>query len=375
MTSTSTTSTSTTSTSTTSSVHTPITTTTDLILAERADVLAHPERYRVLTGDRPTGALHLGHYLGTLRERVRLQDAGVETFVVVADYQVITDRVDTSDVAASIRELVLDYLACGIDPQRTTVFVHSAVPEVGQLMLPLLSATTLSELRRNPTVKAEVAASGSSAISGLMLTYPVHQAADILSVGGTLVPVGGDQLPHLEQSRAVARRINERYGSGQVVLTPPQALLTEAPRLLGTDGHKMSKSRRNAIDLGASEDETARLVRGAVTDSLRHITYDPAARPEVSSLLLVAALCTDRSPHDVADEIGGGGASALKTLVTEAVNEHLRPIRARRRELERDPGVVREVLRSGVERARPVAVATLARVHTALGLGYDLGGE
>jgi tryptophanyl-tRNA synthetase len=137
----------------------------------------------------------------------------------------------------------------------------------------------------------------------------------------------------------------------------------------------MSKSRGNAIAINATDDETARLVRGAVTDSLRHITYDPAARPEVSSLLLVAALCTDRSPHDVADEISGGGASALKTLVTEAVNEHLRPIRARRRELERDPGVVREVLRSGVERARPVAVATLARVHTALGLGYDLGGE
>ena len=354
---------------TTSSTMTSHPAPSDAILAERADVLAHPGRYRVLTGDRPTGALHLGHYLGTLRERVRLQDAGVSTYVVIADYQVVTDRVDTSDVAASIRELVLDYLACGIDPGRTSVFVHSAVPEIGQLMLPLLSATTLSELRRNPTVKAEVAESGSSAISGLMLTYPVHQAADILSVGGTLVPVGGDQLPHLEQSRAVARRINERYGAGQVVLTPPQALLTEAPRLLGTDGHKMSKSRRNAIDLGASEDETARLVRGAVTDSLRHITYDPSVRPEVSSLLLVAALCSDRSPQAVADEVGSGGASALKAVVTEAVNEHLRPIRARRRELERDPEVVRDVLRDGVERARPVAVATLARVPAALGRG------
>ncbi|WP_426566119.1 tryptophan--tRNA ligase [Angustibacter sp. McL0619] len=352
--------------------HTVVAPAGEAILAERADVLAHPDRYRVLTGDRPTGSLHLGHYLGTLRERVRLQDAGVETFVVVADYQVITDRVDTSSVATSIRELVLDYLACGIDPARTTVFVHSAVPEIGQLMLPLLSATTLSELQRNPTVKAEVAESGSSAIGGLMLTYPVHQAADILSVGGTLVPVGGDQLPHLEQARAVARRINERYGDGRTLLTPPQALLTEAPRLLGTDGRKMAKSRGNAIAISATDDETARLVRGAVTDSLRHITYDPQLRPEVSSLLLVAALCTDSTPQRVADQIGSGGAAGLKAVVTEAVNEHIRPIRVRRRELEQDPAVVREVLREGLERARPLAVATLARVHQAMGLDYGL---
>jgi tryptophanyl-tRNA synthetase len=344
----------------------------DAILAERADVVAHPGRYRVLSGDRPTGALHLGHYLGTLRERVRLQDAGVETFVVVADYQVVTDRVDTSSVADNVRELVLDYLAVGIDPQRSTVFVHSAVPQIGQLMLPLLSATTSSELHRNPTVKAEVAESGSSAIGGLMLTYPVHQAADILCVDGTLVPVGGDQLPHLEQTRAVARRINERYGDGRTLLTPPKALLTEAPRLLGTDGRKMSKSRGNAIELGATDDQTARLVRSAVTDSLRHITYDPQLRPEVASLLLVAAMCSDSTPQAVAEQIGNGGAARLKAVVTEAVNEHLRPIRARRRELEQDRTIVREVLQAGVERARPLAAATLARVHAAMGLDYGL---
>src|SRR3954451_11159219 len=216
----------------------------DVILAERADVLARPERYRVLTGDRPTGALHLGHYLGTLRERVRLQDAGVETFVVVADYQVVTARTDPSDVAGNVREFVLDYLAAGLDPEASTVFRHSAVPELNQLMLPLLSATTLSELQRNPTVKAEAAETGSSSVGGLMLTYPVHQAADILSVGGTLVPVGDDQLPHLELTRAIARRFDQRYGP---VLPEPEALLGDAPLLLGTDGAKMSKSRGNAI--------------------------------------------------------------------------------------------------------------------------------
>ncbi len=345
------------------------------VLADRADVLAHPERYRVLTGDRPTGALHLGHYLGTLRERIRLQDDGVQTFVVVADYQVITDRVDTRDVVANVREVVLDHLAVGLDPRRSTMFAHSAVPEIGQLLLPLLSATTLSELQRNPTVKAEAAGPGHSSIGGLMLTYPVHQAADILSVGGTIVPVGDDQLPHLEQTRAVARRMNERYGAGSTLLQPPQALLTEAPRLLGTDGRKMSKSRGNAIELRVTADETARLVRAAVTDTERHITYEPQRRPQVASLLLVAALCTDRQPEDVAAEVGSRGAARLKAVVTDAVNDHLAPVRARRLELAREPDVVRDVLTAGVERVRPLAAETLARVHDAMGLTYGLQGS
>jgi tryptophanyl-tRNA synthetase len=337
------------------------------LLADRDDVLAHPQRYRVLTGDRPTGPLHLGHYLGTLRERVRLQDAGVETFVVVADYQVVTDRHDTRGIAANVHEIVLDYLAAGVDPLRTKVFAHSAVPEIGQLMLPLLAMTTVAELRRNPTVKAEAAEAAGGALSALMLTYPVHQAADILSVGGTLVPVGDDQLPHIEQTRAVARRLNERYGEGTTVLAPPQALLTSAPRLLGTDGRKMSKSRGNAIALGASPDQTARLVRSAVTDSEREITYEPERRPEVASLLLMAALCSDRTPQDVATEVGSG-AARLKAVVAEAVNEHLRPIRERRRELAQHPEVVEHALAVGVEAARPRAAATLARVHEAMRL-------
>lgn len=339
------------------------------MVAERADVLAQPGNYRVLTGDRPTGTLHLGHYLGTLRERVLLQDAGVQTYIVVADYQAVTDRSDTSGVAQSVRALVTDYLAVGLDPERASIFAHSAVPEIGQLMLPLLSATTLAELRRNPTVKAEAAQAGISAISGLMLTYPVHQAADILSVGGTLVPVGDDQLPHLEQTRAVARRINERYGAGQPVLTAPQALLTDAPRLLGTDGHKMSKSRGNTIALADSADETARIIRGAVTDSERHISYDPQRRPQVASLLLMAALCSAQTPDEIAAAVGERGAARLKEVVTEAVNEHLAPIRARRAELDDDPGLARRVLDAGAGRARPLAQETLARVHAAMGIG------
>src|SRR5450755_3782030 len=219
---------------------------------------------RILTGDRPTGALHLGHYFGTLRNRVRLQDLGAEVFVLVADYQVLTDR-DTADhLDDYVTGLVLDYLAIGIDPARSTIFAHSAVPALNQLMLPFLSLVTTGELRRNPTVKDEIARSRQSSVSGLMFTYPVHQAADILFCKANLVPVGQDQLPHLELTRLIARRFNERYpGGGSLVFPEPDALLSPAPLLLGTDGGKMGKSRGNAIALRATADETARLIKGA----------------------------------------------------------------------------------------------------------------
>src|SRR6185437_7162149 len=153
---------------------------------------------RILTGDRPTGPLHLGHYFGTLANRVRLQHEGHEVFVVVADYQVITDRDHPGDVRAAVSGLVLDYLACGLDPDDSVIFTHSTVPELNQLLLPFLSLVSLGELTRNPTVKEEIALSGRATVSGLMLTYPVHQAADILFCKADLVPVGRDQLPHLE---------------------------------------------------------------------------------------------------------------------------------------------------------------------------------
>lgn len=170
-----------------------------------------PHSFRILTGDRPTGALHLGHYVGTVANRVRLQEAGVELFVLVADYQVLTDRDTAGAVAAHVPGLVLDYLAAGVDPVRSVIFAHSAVPELNQLLLPFLSLVTVPELQRNPTVKDEIAHSRQASVSGLMFTYPVHQAADILGVRGTLVPVGQDQLPHVELTRLIARRFNERY--------------------------------------------------------------------------------------------------------------------------------------------------------------------
>jgi tryptophanyl-tRNA synthetase len=201
-----------------------------------------------------------------------------------------------------------------------------------------------------------------------MLTYPVHQAADILFCKANLVPVGQDQLPHLEITRVIARRFNERFG--QAVFPVPDALLSVAPLLLGTDGTKMSKSRGNTIPLSATADETARLIRGAQTDSERHISYDPVARPAVSSLVLLAALALDRDPREVADEIGGGGAAALKKLLTTAVNDLLAPVRARRAEYEGDLGYVRQVLRDGNERANEIAAVTLAEVLAAMGMTY-----
>ncbi|MFJ2909090.1 tryptophan--tRNA ligase [Streptomyces sp. NPDC087228] len=323
-----------------------------------------PGRFRVMTGDRPTGPLHLGHYFGTLHNRVRLQDLGVDVFVIIADYQVLTDRDLAERLSEHMEGMLLDYLAIGVDPARSTIFNHSAVPALNQLMLPFLSLVSVAELNRNPTVKDEIVHSRQSAVSGLMFTYPVHQAADILFCKGNLVPVGQDQLPHLEVTRTVARRFNERYGA---VFPEPDALLSAAPLLLGTDSTKMSKSRGNSIALGATADETARLIRGAKTDAERHITYEPEARPGVSSLVLLAALCLDRDPHAVAEEIGGGGAAALKRTVTEAVNGRMAPIRARRAEYARDMAYVRSVLRDGNERANEIAEATLDEVREVMG--------
>ncbi|MGC5165319.1 tryptophan--tRNA ligase [Luteimicrobium sp. DT211] len=337
--------------------------------AIRSNLDAHPERYRVLTGDRPTGSLHLGHYFGTLASRVVLQDQGVETWVLVADYQVITDRETTENIQDNVRGLVLDYVAAGIDPERSTIFTHSAIPALNQLLLPFLSLVTEAELLRNPTVKAELAASG-RALSGLLLTYPVHQAADILFCKGNLVPVGKDQLPHIEQTRVVARRFNERYAKKNPVFPEPQALLSDSPEIPGLDGRKMSKSYGNAIALGMTADETAKLIRKAPTDSDRHITFDPENRPGVSALLTSAALCTGGDPVQIAEEIGDGGGGALKAFVTEAVNERFAPHRARRAELAADPGYVHEVLRRGNERANEVAEKTLDEVRAAMGMVY-----
>jgi tryptophanyl-tRNA synthetase len=334
------------------------------VLADRLE--AEPQNYRMLTGDRPTGLLHLGHLFGSVRERVRLQTAGVETFVIIADYQVITDRDSIGDVRDNVLNAVLDYLAAGIDPARTTVFTHSAVPALNQLMLPFLSLVTEAELHRNPTVKAELAESG-RALSGLLLTYPVHQAADILFCKGNLVPVGKDNAPHVEQTRVIARRFNERYAP---VFPVPEVLFTSVPELPGLDGRKMSKSYGNAITLAMTADETAAAIRRSRTDTDRRITFDPAARPGVSALLTTAALCSGTTPEALAEQIGDAGAGRLKQVTTEAVNGFLADHRRRRAELAADPGYALGVLRTGNEAANAIGEATLAEVREAMGTRY-----
>ena len=339
-----------------------------------AELSKDPGKFRVLTGDRPTGNLHIGHYFGSLTNRVRLQDLGVDTLVLIADYQVITDRDGVGPIRERVFSLLTDYLAAGIDPERSIIFTHSAVPALNQLLLPFLSLVTDAELRRNPTVKAELEDTGGRPMSGLMLTYPVHQAADILFCKANLVPVGKDQIPHIEMCRVVSRRFDERYGRvdpDRPIFPEAEALLSaDGALILGTDGTKMSKSKGNVIELGMSADETAKVLKKAVTDSDRHITFDPANRPEVSNLLTLAGLCLDRDPGDIAEEIGDGGAGALKKLVTEALNERLRVHRERRAEFAADPAYLESVLAEGNSRANQIAEATLDEVRTAMRMKY-----
>ncbi|MES2504267.1 MAG: tryptophan--tRNA ligase [Myxococcota bacterium] len=335
-----------------------------------ADLHKSPGKYRVLTGDRPTGPLHIGHLFGTLANRVKLQNLGLETFIVIADYQVLTDRESAGQIAAHVHEILLDYLAVGLDPfnAKTVIFAHSYIPELNQLLLPFLTLVSVPELERNPTVKEEIKAAGINIMNGAMLMYPVHQAADILFCKGNLVPVGKDQLPHLELSRKIARRFNDKYG---VTFPEPDALLSEVPVVLGLDGgQKMSKSRNNAIFLKATADETAKLIKGAKTDAQRHITYEPDTRPEVANLLRLISLCTGETPERIAEQIGDQGAGRLKGLLTESLNAYLEPMRLRRVDFSKDRVLLTQVLQAGNARAREIAVQTLGELRRAMGMVY-----
>lgn len=330
------------------------------------DIVVNPKKYRVLTGDRPTGRLHIGHYFGSLQNRVRLSKLGVPTCILIADYQVLTDHDAFSEISQNTKQLVIDYLAAGIEPSEDVIiYPHSYVPEANQLMVPFLTLVSNAELSRNPTVKEEIQAAGLKSVNAGMYTYPVHQAVDILYCKGTVVPVGKDQLPHLEMTRLIARRFNEKFCKDcEPVFPMPQALLSKTPSIMGLDGgQKMSKSRGNAIMLSATEDETAALIKKAKTDSDRNITYDPDNRPEVANLLMLISLCTGEEPEAIAARIGDGGGGVLKRTLTEALNEKLRPMREERKKLEASPDYIRQVLLDGAEKARAMAVETLKEVR------------
>lgn len=339
------------------------------------EILTNPKKFRVLTGDRPTGRLHIGHYFGSLKNRVRLSKLGVPTMILIADYQVLTDHDAYQEISQNTKQLVIDYLACGIEPSDDVIiYPHSYVPEANQLMLPFLTLVTSAELERNPTVKEEIQSALQNGkvktINAGMLTYPIHQACDILFCKGNVVPVGKDQLPHIELTRTIARKFNEKFCKDREPIFPmPDALLSKTPSILGLDGsQKMSKSRGNAIMLSATEDETAKLIKKAKTDQERHISYDPVNRPEVANLLMLISLCTGDTPEAIAERIGDGGGGMLKSTLTEALNEELRPIRAKRAELEKNPDYIRKVLLEGSEKARAIAVKTLDEVRSAMNM-------
>lgn len=336
------------------------------------DITKKPFEYRVLTGERPTGALHIGHYFGTLKNRVLLQNLGVELFIVIADYQVLTDRDASAKIKENIKNIILDYLAIGLDPEKfsTLFFCHSYVKELNQLLLPFLSLFSTSELERNPTVKDEIKMAGMKQVNALMYTYPVHQAADILFCNANLVPGGKDQGPHLEAARTIARRFNTNYSPDKSYFKMPELLLSETPLILGLDGRKMGKSLNNSILLSHSEDDTAELIKKANTDSDKNIYYDPDKRPEVSNLLLIASQCLNKDPRDIADEIGNKGSKFLKELLIEAVNETFRNIRQKRILLSMDSDYVWFSLKEGNRKASEIASSTLEDVRKLMGMNY-----
>ncbi len=327
----------------------------------------------ILTGDRTTGPLHLGHYIGSLRERVRLQHEARQ-FLLLADTQALTDNVGRHQrVTANVIEVALDYLASGIDPELSTICIQSQVPELAELSQYLLNLVTVARLERNPTIKEEIRLRGFERdIPAGFLTYPVSQAADISAFKATHVPVGADQLPMLEQTNELVRRFNATVE--RPVLVECEAVLSQVPRLPGLDGKaKMSKSLGNAIALGASPDEITQAVNAMYTDPGHLRASDPG---QVEGNVVFAFL--DAFEPDVAAvealkahyRRGGLGDSVVKRALNERLQALLAPIRVRRHALEQERGEVLAILRRGTERAREVAAATLGEVKGALGLSY-----
>ena len=327
----------------------------------------------VLTGDRPTGPLHLGHYAGSLKARLELQGS-VEQYLLIADAQALTDNAgDPSKVTSNVLEVALDYLAIGIDPRLTTIAVQSQIPELAELTSVLMNYVTVSRLERNPTIKDEIRQRGFERdIPAGFLTYPVSQAADITAFRATLVPVGDDQLPMIEQTNELVRRFNTTVG--QSILVECASMLSTVTRLPGTDGKaKMSKSLGNAIALGASPDEIRKAVRAMYTDE-QHIKVTDPGRIE-GNVVFAFLDAFEPDAQRVAElkahyQRGGLADSAVKAVLDDRLQTLLTPIREERQRLAADRGVVLQVLRRGTEHARERAATTMRAVRRALGLSY-----
>ncbi|MFC4427384.1 tryptophan--tRNA ligase [Deinococcus navajonensis] len=327
---------------------------------------------RILTGDRPTGPLHIGHLVGSLQSRVALQHE-YETFILIADVQALTDNFEQPEkVRRNVLEVALDYLAVGLDPRACTFVIQSQIPEIAELTVFYLNLVTVSHLRQNPTVKTEIAQKGyGEAVPAGFFVYPVSQAADITAFGAQLVPVGADQLPMIEQTREIVRRFNSLYAP---VLMEPQALVGRAARLPGLDGQeKMGKSLGNAIFLSDSADEVRRKVMGMFTDPGHLRVQDPGQVEGNPVFTYLDAFDPDPvGVQELKDHYarGGLGDVTVKRHLMEVLEATLAPIRTRRAELAQDPGAVLKLVREGTLRGREVAAGTMARARAAMGLEY-----
>lgn len=327
----------------------------------------------ILTGDRPTGPLHLGHFVGSLRNRVAYQST-YQQFIMLADAQALTDNMDdTGKVHRNVVEVALDYLAVGIDPAQSTILIQSQIPELAELTFYYLNLVTVARLERNPTVKTEIALRGFERdIPAGFLTYPASQAADISAFKASLVPVGEDQIPMIEQTNEIVRRFNRI--ANKDVLVECKALVPEIGRLPGIDGKaKMSKSLGNTINLGSSAAEITAAVKKVYTDPLHLRVEDPGhLEGNVAFIYLDAfdpeqAALAEMKAHYVR---GGLGDSIVKKRLELVLQEMLAPIRARREELAKDRGYIMQVLKDGTAKARAVAAQTADEVKSALGLSY-----
>ena len=323
---------------------------------------------RILTGDRPTGPLHLGHFVGSLRNRVKLQDQ-YETFILVADVQALTTHWETPElIRTNVREVTLDNIACGLDPDKTSIFVQSMVPAIAELTVLFGLYTTVSRLRHNPTIKTEAKQYGYTDMTYGFLGYPVSQAADILFCRANLVPVGEDQLPHVEVSRFIARRFNELYGD---VFPEPKARVSDISRLIGLDGNtKMSKSLGNAIYLKDTPKEIKKKVMSAVTDPARIHKTDPG-HPEICTIYAYHKAFNLAEVPEIEESCKKGtiGCVACKKNLIKKLNAILEPIRERRSEFDK-PGLIEDILQKGTEKAREAGAETMNLVREAMHIDY-----
>ena len=329
----------------------------------------------LLTGDRPTGPLHIGHLFGSLLSRKEMQDE-YESYIMVADVQALTDNFNNPEkVHQNVYEVTADNLAVGLDPQKTTFFIQSQIPQIAELTVFYSNLVTVNTLRRNPTVKAEIAQKeglfgkdGESVTYGF-LGYPVSQAADITFVRAQVVPVGEEQLPMIEQTREIVEKFHRIYNCN--IFPIPQAKLSKGSRILGLDGNaKMSKSLNNAIYIKDSPEETAEKIKTAKTDSESSVGYDPEKRPGISNLILIYSLIHNIEPKVAVKDLGKINYSAFKVRLADDLNKYLAPIREKRKEITAKPNYIKEILEAGRNKVLPKAEETMSLVRKAMKIDY-----